>query len=204
MKKLDLENLNENNWDLILKSLKDGNVISYPTDTVYALSCDSQSDEAIEKIYKIKRRPLNKPLAIFVSNIVRARRVGFFPENIPDDLMDSFRNGKTTFILKVKEEVMQNKLLSPLLYEQNSKVGIRIPNHEFCQELLRRFGRPLVATSANPSGKPASTNYQDVEEYFADSKDLDVLICGKEGGYSSSKEPSKIVDLSGEEIVKVR
>lgn len=211
MIKVSENNIDSQQLEKISKLLKDGAVISYPTDTVYALSCDATSSDAIEKIYKIKNRPKHKPLAIFVRDTEEAKKIGRFPDKIPQEILESFKNGKTTFILSIRDDIRNKNsgncynLISPLLYQQNGKIGIRIPNHDFCQKLLKAFDSVLVATSANPSEQPPAISGEQVEGYFSHNYELELLVSEDENGAREKEAiPSRIVDLSEGKMVVLR
>lgn len=207
MIKLDEKSISERQISEIVEMLRKGAVVSYPTDTVYALSCDATNSDAIEKIYKLKTRPKNKPLAIFVRDIEEAKKIGKFPEEISQEILEGFKSGKITFILNIRDDIRDKNSgnlynrMSPLLYQQNGKVGIRVPNHEFCQKLLKAFDAPLVATSTNPSEQPPAINGEQVEAYFSHNYELGLVVFEDEKNIEDKEaNPSKIVDLSEEEV----
>lgn len=175
--------LQKNKIDIseIITALKNGAVLVLPTDTVYGLVCDAANEKAVEKIFEIKKRDKSKPLAIFVKDIESAKDLAIVGEKGQKYLIDN----KTTVILNAKE-----KKLSPLIYK-NETIGIRIPNYNFLNLILKEFKNPLAQTSANISGNPAATKIKEVLKQF---KDEDILIV--DAGDLPKSEPSTIIDLT--------
>lgn len=172
-----------------LKVIASGGVVIFPTDTVYGFLSDATNEKAVEKIYKIKKREKQKPLGVFVKDVDAANTVAFVKKEHGKFLRDN----KTTSVLKARKNV-----LSPLVYKDNA-IGIRIPKYEFLNLILEKFGKPLAQTSANISGKPATTKIKEVLEQF---KDKDVLII--DAGDLPKNTPSTIIDLTKNKIETIR
>ena len=124
--------------------LKSGGIILYPTDTIWGVGCDACCDIAVKKVYEIKRRDHSKPLICLASSF---EMVSEYVE-ISDlkKLKSISERSPTTFIfdnpVKISKYVSNN----------NYSLGFRVPNDNFCLELIKKFGRPIVSTSANISG----------------------------------------------------
>ncbi|CAG9816690.1 unnamed protein product [Phaedon cochleariae] len=134
---------------LAIEFLKRGSVIAVPTDTVYGLACDATNVSAIGKLYSIKCRNENKPLAIClskVSDIKAWANVHHLPQNILTALLP----GPVTIILQSTNNCLDKSLVS------KGKVGIRIPHHNFIRNLACGLGQPLTLTSANLSNEPSA------------------------------------------------
>ena len=141
--------------DEALKVLKAGGVILYPTDTVWGLGCDATNSAAVQRIFSIKRRSEAKSLVLLAADLdMVARHVRQIP-SIAIDLVE-VNDAPMTIVYPGAEG------LAPEVVAEDGSVGIRIPMHEFCRELLRRFRKPLVSTSANISGEPAPAGYRDI------------------------------------------
>ena len=123
--------------------LKSGGIILYPTDTIWGVGCDACCDIAVKKVYEIKRRDHSKPLICLASSF---EMVGEYVEvsNL-NKLKSISEKSPTTFIFD--NPVKISKYVS-----SSYSIGFRVPNDNFCSELLNRFGRPIVSTSANISG----------------------------------------------------
>ena len=129
--------------------LKTGGVIAYPTDTVYGLGADATNTKAISKVYEIKGRDFRKPLSIAVSSEKMLRKYARVGKQ-EALLIKSLRRAKlfpgpTTLLLRKKN-------LPKILTNGSHIVGIRIPSSKTCLSIVKRFGKPITSTSANPSG----------------------------------------------------
>ena len=124
--------------------LKSGGIILYPTDTIWGIGCDACCDTAVKKVFEIKRRDHSKPLICLASSF---EMVGEYVEvsNLKK-LKSISEKSPTTFIFN--NPIKISKYVSSNSYS----VGFRVPNDNFCSELLNKFGRPIVSTSANISG----------------------------------------------------
>lgn len=168
--------------------LASGEVVAFPTETVYGLGGNALSDSAIVKIFEAKGRPSDNPLIVHVAGIEQIRDL---VEDIPseaENLMRHFWPGPLTLLLKKKPGVMSDKATSGL-----PLVGIRIPDHPVALQLLRAANVPVAAPSANASGKPSPTQSKHVEE------DLKDKIAGiVDGGATGIGVESTVVDCVSE------
>lgn len=150
--------------NLIVDELRNGHVVSLPTETVYGLAADATNNFAVEKIFKIKNRPFSHPLIMHVSSDWDLTQ---WVEQVPEyvvDLINSFWPGPLTFVLKLKK----NSDISQFATANQNTIAIRCPDHPLAIEVLNRLGRPLVAPSANPFGKVSPTEAQHVIQDFAE------------------------------------
>ncbi len=141
-----------------IASLKAGNPVVFPTETVYGLGAPLFSTEAVAKIFAIKGRPSDNPLIAHVSNMEQVNRLAL---NLPDifyRLAEQFWPGPLTLIVQRKPEV------PTLISAGHPTIAIRMPSHPVAQALINGVGEPLVAPSANLSGRPSPTCIQDVLE----------------------------------------
>lgn len=140
-----------------LNTLRNGGVILYPTDTVWGLGCDATNQVAVEKIFKIKSREEGKSLLVLVNNELM---VGRYVMEVPEmayELM-SVSDSPLTIIYPC------GKNLAPGVCAGDGSVGIRICMDDFCTELINRFRKPIVSTSANLSANPTPGNFIEIEE----------------------------------------
>ncbi len=147
-----------------LDKLRQGDIVAIPTETVYGLAADATRESAIKKIFEIKKRPLNHPLIMHVAHRWDLEE---WATNIPSyafRLIEQFWPGPLTLVLNRRPGSV-----SPFVTGGQETVAIRCPNHPIAQDLLKQFGRPLVAPSANPFGKISPTTAEHVREAFADS-----------------------------------
>ena len=173
--------------------IKQGGVVAFPTETVYALGADAMKESAVQKVFLLKKRLSGKPVAIFLP---QAEDLKNFVEEITPSarkLMEKFWPGPLTLIFKPKPGKMA------FLTGEEEKLGVRVSSSNFVQSLLRMTGTALTATSANLSGKPEPASAEQVLDYF-DGK-INLVI---DGGASESATPSSVVDVSGEMPVLLR
>ncbi len=130
------------------KLLLRGDVVAFPTETVYGLGADATNDTAVAKIYEAKGRPSFNPLIVHLPNLKAVQRYAILPD-IGSLLADRFWPGALTLVLKRKEKSKLSKLVSAGL----NTVAIRIPAHAGARDLLRVVDKPIAAPSANASGK---------------------------------------------------
>jgi L-threonylcarbamoyladenylate synthase len=161
--------------------LSAGGIVICPTDTVYGFLADATNKKAVDKIYKIKKRPKSKPLAVFVKNFKMAKELAEIDEK-QKKIIKKYWPGKYTFILK-RKKIDVGRL---------STIGLRVPKYKFLNDLLKKIDRPLVQTSVNVSNNPCLVKISDIIERFGE---LDVLII--DGGNLRKSKPSKITDLAG-------
>jgi L-threonylcarbamoyladenylate synthase len=170
----------------ILKSIKDGEVFIYPTDTIYGIGCDATNSEAVNKIREIKERP-DMPFSV----IAPSRE--WVIENC--ELNDAARQWlestprSSTVILKLKND-------NAVCRETNlniGTIGIRIPKHWFT-EILQKSGAPIITTSVNRTGRNVMTSMEDLSHKIQSKVDFIVYEGEKQG------RPSKIIDFSKEEV----
>ncbi|MDN4492104.1 L-threonylcarbamoyladenylate synthase [Ureibacillus aquaedulcis] len=153
-------NLNsEKSYSQAVDLLNNGEVVAFPTETVYGLGAVATNERGVKKIFEAKGRPSDNPLIVHIGTI---EEVSDFIEEIPDNaikLMETFWPGPLTVIMKAKKGLMAPSVTAGL-----ETVGMRMPNHEVALELLRKLKKPVAAPSANRSGKPSPTKAIHVEE----------------------------------------
>ncbi|WP_145104836.1 L-threonylcarbamoyladenylate synthase [Cereibacter sediminicola] len=141
--------------------LAGGGLVALPTETVYGLAGDARNDRAVARIFEAKGRPQFNPLIVHVPDLEAARRYARFdPEALR--LAGTFWPGPLTLVLPLEGEPV-----SPLVSAGLPTVAIRVPAHPLAQRLMRAFGGPLAAPSANPSGRVSPTRPEHVLEGLA-------------------------------------
>lgn len=175
-----------------LEVLKKGGVILYPTDTVWGLGCDATDPEAVEKIYRIKNRPDSKSLVLLASDLdMVARYVKEIPEMAVQLVEVNDRPMTIIYpdaIAAAAGEPADRHCLAHNVVAEDGTVGIRIPMMDFCVELVRRLGRPIVSTSANISGESTPKKWSEISAAVKDAVDYTVdpsLESGATGQSSS-------------------
>jgi len=173
--------------------IKKGGIISFPTETVYALGVDAYNKDAVKKIYKIKKRDPNNPLSIFIKSPKEVNEYVEKMRPVAEFLMKEFWAGPLTLIFKSNYEKLSH------LMGGSNKLGLRVSSHNLVNTLLARCGVPLTATSANVSGRRSCSSASAVRYYFNNRIDL-VL----DGGRSNCPFPSSVVDLTAEDMLLLR
>ncbi len=132
--------------------LHGGDLVAFPTETVYGLGGDAQSDMAVARIFEAKGRPHFNPLIVHVPDLAAAQTVALFDDRARA-VAAAFWPGPLTLVLPVRDSAG----LSPLVTAGLDTVAVRVPAHPLAQAMLRAFGGPLAAPSANPSGRVSPT-----------------------------------------------
>jgi len=140
-----------------LKTLRDGGVILYPTDTIWGLGCDATNQAAVEKIFRIKSRCEGRSLIVLVDGDAMLER---YVRDIPEIVFELTSVSDTPITIVYPE----GRNLAPGVYNEDGSIGIRICSEPFCNELITRFRRPLISTSANISGKPSPSNFGEIKD----------------------------------------
>lgn len=168
---------------LYIQLIKDGEVVAFPTETVYGLGADAWNPTAIQKVFLTKGRPSDNPLIVHISS---KEEISEFAQEISDTalkLIDAFWPGPLTLVLKKKYEVLD------LVTAGLETVAIRMPNHPIALEFISKTG-PLVAPSANKSGRPSPTKAEHVRSDFG--TDFPVI----EGYSTTIGLESTVIDVS--------
>lgn len=182
---------------IIKKALIEGKIIVLPTDTVYGLVCDARNQEAVRRIFEIKKRLFDKPIGVFVKDIEMAKKVAQIDEE-QEKLLKQNWPGKTTFILKKKIRKVRPRGISLSSFTGTKKsIGIRIPDYELIRFLFEKIDFPLAQTSANISGQPATTKIKQVLKQLDTQKSRPDLVV--DAGNLPESKPSTVIDLTGRE-----
>lgn len=172
--------LNKNQIKEASKILRDGGLIAFPTETVFGLAVIFDNKESYDRLITVKRRPPEKPFTLMCSSVSEVYK--YIDKNdISVSLIEKFMPGEFTLITKAK-----NNLPSWVISKEGN-VGVRVPNDEFVQQLIKEVGKPLLVPSANRSGEKPLINSHDVASTF--SNELDAIIEGE----STGTVPSTIV-----------
>ncbi len=170
---------------LASRLLREGEVVAFPTDTVYGIGANAFERIAVRQVFAIKDRPQDKSLPVFVYQIDDLNLVARDVPNRAWPLLQEFWPGALTVVLP------KSSLLPDDVTSGQDTVAVRIPNHSVCLDLVIQVGHPLAVTSANLSGQPTPTTALGVAEQLGERLPL-VL----DGGPSPTAQPSTIIDLS--------
>jgi L-threonylcarbamoyladenylate synthase len=159
--------------------LKNQQLLLYPTDTVWGIGCDATNENAVSKIFEIKRRSESKSLIILVDGIEMLKKyIPTISEKVKTLLLNTKK--PTTIIYDNPVGLAKN------VVSNDNTVAIRIVQHEFCQQLISKFGKPIVSTSANISGSPTPKSFKEIDKPILDSVDYIVNLQREEVNHKSS------------------
>ena len=176
-----------------VKVLRSGGILLYPTDTIWGIGCDATDEKAVERVFEIKQRADSKSLIILASDMdMVARYVREIPEMAVT--VESLSDKPLTIIYP------EGINLAPNVTAEDGSIAIRIPKNDFCVELVRRFGKPIVSTSANVSGTPAPRRYIDIPDSVKASVNLCIDPSFDQG---STGKASSIIKLGLHNEVQV-
>lgn len=173
--------------------LRAGGIILYPTDTVWGIGCDATNAEAVAKVYALKQSEDKRSMLCLCRDADMIVRYVNKAPGIAFEVME-LSDKPLTAILPGAVGVAAN------LIPENQTLGVRIPQHEFCQALLRKFGKPIVSTSANISGEPAAKRLKDVVQEIIDG--VDYVVNPRFEGKPTLK-PSSIIAFGEDSEIEI-
>jgi len=147
-----------------LDTLKNGGLILYPTDTIWGIGCDATNPEAVERIFDLKGRAKEKSLIVLLHN---ENQLAGYVNDIPEvayQLME-YADKPLTIIYSNAKNLAANAVAD------DGSIGIRLVKHPFCEQLLQRFRKPIISTSANISGHPSAMTFQEIDQQIKDGVD---------------------------------
>lgn len=180
-KNIDKVQLNE-----VKNALINGELIIFPTETVYGIGADAFNVSATKRIYEAKGRPSDNPLIVHVSDRDMLNKCVSHITEVEEKLIDAFMPGPFTLILE-KSDTIPNEVTANL-----NTVAIRMPSNKIANLIIKEFGRPISAPSANISGKPSGTNIEDIQEELGDK--VYALIDGGNTDIGLESTVVKVVD----------
>ena len=173
--------------------MRNGGVILYPTDTIWGIGCDATNEEAVKKVYEIKKRADSKALICLVDS---EAKIDFYVKDVPPVAWDLIE--LSTKPLTVIYDGARN--LAPNLLAEDGSVGIRVTDEEFSKQLCFRFRKAVVSTSANISGEPSPKSFTDISDEIKNAVDYIVGVRQNEKG---GAKPSSIIKLGAGGVVQV-
>lgn len=176
-----------------IEALAAGDVIAFPTDTVYGLGCRIDEERAVRRIYDIKSRPPTDPLPVLIAEVVQLDEVATAVSHAARKLIERFWPGPLTIV------VARSPRVPAQVTGGGDTVAVRLPNHPVPRGLVRGVGVPIVGTSANSHGRPAPVTAQQVVFDLGDQIPL-VL----DGGRTPIGVESTVVDVTGPSLRIVR
>jgi L-threonylcarbamoyladenylate synthase len=174
-------------------ALRRGEIIVFPTETLYGLGADALNLTAVEKIFELKGRDSANPIPLLVAD---RRMLDTLAAEVPplaEKLITSFWPGPLTIVLPARKNI------PGLLLNSSGGVGVRISSQPIANKLINQLGRPLTATSANPSGKPGARTVEEAKRYFAGK--IDIFV---NGGELPSKTGSTVIEIRKDSLAIIR
>lgn len=167
-----------------ITQLKQGNVILYPTDTVWGVGCDARNPNAIAKIYRIKERDTSKPMLCMVSDFEMLKQ---YVQLRPETEAYLKKVDRPTTVIYPETIGLPSELIA-----NNGSIAIRVVMDSFCTALIKKFGGPIVSTSANISNRPNPNSYEEIEDSILERVDYIVNLQTEK----KSQSPSRLIRIS--------
>lgn len=179
-----------------LMHLREGDTLLYPTDTIWGIGCDATCSKAIDRLYVIKERDPHKSMLLLCSGPSMVKR--YVPSVTEEMLRLAVESARPTTVIFPQAVGLPGNLLA-----YDGSIGIRIPQIDFCQQLLKQLDRPIVSTSANLSGHPSPMVYQDIEQVVKDR--VDYCVPNVSAFNQGPSRSSRIVKVTTDgEIITLR
>ena len=179
-----------------VKTLKNGGLVVFPSDTVYGLLVDATQDKAVDKLIRFKNRPPGKAISVFVRDIAMIKRYADLTEK-QQSLLETILPGPFTVAIQSKHILVQK------LESETGTLGLRIPDYELVNELVQSYGSPITATSANLGGSNPHYSIDSFLNNLPKKKEelVDLIV---DAGKLPHNKPSTVVDLTGDETKTIR
>lgn len=173
--------------------LENGEVILCPTDTIWGISCDATNFEAVEKIYTIKKREKSKSLIVLVSNL---KMLENYVSEIPNNVLELIKSHQKplTIIYSGAKNIASNA------FAEDKSIAVRIVSEGFCHQLISKFGKPIVSTSANYSNEPTASTFEEINVLL---KEKVAYVVAEKFG-SKNTQASTIIKLEKNKIITIR
>ncbi|MBN1598589.1 MAG: threonylcarbamoyl-AMP synthase [Bacteroidales bacterium] len=177
----------------VVKVLQEGGIILYPTDTIWGIGCDATNRESVKRIYDLKKRVDSKAMIVLIDT---EQRLGQCISEVPEIAWQ---------LLQVADKPLTiiypgAKNLADNLIAENGSIGIRIVQDEFCRNLIHRFKKPIVSTSANISGEKSPSIFTDISNKII--RGVDYVVRWRQNNTDTAK-PSSILELGLHGEIKI-
>ena len=176
-----------------VQTLRQGGLILYPTDTIWGIGCDAANEEAVRRIFQLKRREDSKAMICLVDSANRMQR---YLRQVPDVAWDLVEYADKPLTLILDGAVN----LAPSLIAEDGSIGLRVTRENISHELCYRFERAIVSTSANISGEPSPACFDEISEEIK--QGVDYIMRSRQNDLSKSK-PSQIIKLGYDGRVQI-
>tara|TARA_X000001036_G_scaffold88688_1_gene80957 strand:- start:4146 stop:4706 length:561 start_codon:yes stop_codon:yes gene_type:complete len=177
--------------DSSIQWLEKGKILVHPTESIWGLGCDAFNENAINKIFKLKKRNKNKGFILLVKSLDSIQEYLYKLSLDDKEYLNRLWPGPYTFLIKYNERLPKH------LRNETAKIAIRVSNHLPIKNLFKGFDRPIISTSANISGQEIINNPQEVINFFE---------CDEVAYYDEmlgeNNSPSQIIDLDSKDIIR--
>lgn len=165
--------------------LKNGGIVIYPTDTAFGIGCLIDNDKAVERLFSLRKRPIDKAVPVLASDLHMLEQYLLpVPHQVIETLINPYWPGGLTIVLNCNTEKV------PELVRNQDTLGVRVPNHLTTLELINAVGAPIVGCSANFAGEPTPYRFEDLDPELI--KLVDYVIPGE----TITKEASTVIDVT--------
>lgn len=169
-----------------VKVLKQGGIVVFPTDTAFGVGCRIDNEQAVKKLFEIRRRPKEKATPVLVENQQMAEEyVLDVPQEVKTELIDKYWPGALTIVLQARVEKVPD-----LVRGGGKNLGVRMPNHQIALEIISGVGVPILGPSANFSGEQTPYSFEDLDAEFI--RNVDYIVEGK----CTIKQASTVIDCT--------
>ena len=189
------EKINENELKQAAEEIKKGNLVLFPTETVYGIGANALEENAVRKIFIAKGRAADNPLIVHVANIQMVEGIVEQITPLEKKLIETFWPGPLTIVFKRKN----NRIIPNVVTANLDTVGIRMPSNKIAKRLIELAGVPIAAPSANISGKPSGTKVADIIEELQEK--VDYIL---DGGFSDIGLESTVIKVEENQITILR
>ena len=179
--------------DDAVAALRAGSPIVFPTETLYGLGADALNFAAVDKVFQLKGRDPTKPFPVIVSDRAMLDRLVAEISPLAEKLMAHFWPGPLTLVLPARADI------PPQLVNATGGIGVRISSQPIALEIVRKLGRPLTATSANPAGQAGAQTIARAKEYFSGTVNIFV-----DGGELPSLTGSTVAEVTASKVKIIR
>ena len=185
--------INEEELNKCIKTIENGGIVIFPTETVYGIGTNAFIENSVKKIYEVKERPEEKALSILVKSKDEIEKYAIVSNEIERKIINNFMPGPITIILNKKENVLNH------ITSGKNTIGIRIPDNKIINTILNNLDVPIVAPSANISGHPSGIELNQIIDDFKNKVDICI-----DGGKCKISTASTIVQVIDNKPVIIR
>jgi L-threonylcarbamoyladenylate synthase len=173
--------------------IQDGGLVAFPTETYYGLAVDPFNEHALQRLFRVKNRPVMKPVLVLIASLDQLEMLASSVPETAAGLMEHFWPGSVTMVLPARPD------LSRILTGSTSTVGVRLSPHPVATALVKACGIPLTATSANTSGDPAAVSADEVRSIFGG--EVDFIL---DGGKTPGRHGSTLIGFGEKKVECIR